>query len=181
MRLALAVALLSMSGFAHAQATTWHNLHFGETRDQVRTDLTAQGIPVESSAEGALQSTSDYDLFLPGLTNTLPLRSSYHFTPNGGLMDVTLTLDLPAMRRNFAELASDDALIRFASDAMAGALAGRYGAPIYRSPACEGESKEANTCAIFWNGSEQSILLERTASPRGQHLLLRYQMLTSDL
>jgi hypothetical protein len=184
LRTLLTLTLLAVATAAHAQqppVSTWHGLRFGDTRDQVRAQLNAQHIPVETSQEGALQSTTDYDLFLPGLRYTLPLLSSYHFTDAGTLMDVTLTLDLAAMRHNWSSLGTDDAMTRFASEHLAGALAGRYGAPLYRSPACDADAKEPATCAYFWNGPDQSILLERSPSPHGPHLMLRYQMLATDL
>lgn len=179
--LTLAV-LVALSTAVQAQSvTTWHGLRFGDTREQVRAQLNAQHIPTETSQEGALQSTSDYDLFLPGLRYTLPMLSSYHFTDAGTLMDITLTLDLTAVRRSWSSLGSDEAITRFLSDHLAGALAGRYGAPLYRSPSCDADAKEPATCAYFWNGPQQSILLERSSSAHGPHLLLRYQMLAGDL
>lgn len=179
----IALALPCSLAQTQEPAPTWHGLRFGETRDQVRADLTAQNIPVETSQEGSLQSTTDYDLFLPGLRYTLPLLSSYHFADAGGLMDVTLRLDLTAMRHNWASLLGpDEAMLRFASDHLAGALAGRYGAPLYHSPGCDPGNKEpAASCIIFWNGPDQSIELERYASHQGPQLMVRYQMLAADL
>ena len=172
----LASALLLATSATQAQAT-WHNLQFGDTRDNIRAKLNAEGIPTEVSQEGTLQATGDYDIFLPGLSHTLPLLTSYHFTPAGTLMDVTLTLDLPAMRRLWSDAPVADDLADFAAQHLGGALAGRYGAPLYRSPSCDTPGKEPSTCVVFWNGPEQSIALEH----RGPLVFVRYQMLATDL
>ena len=168
--------LLSAALGAHAQ-TTWQDLHFGDTRDHVRSQLGTRDIPTEISQEGSLQSTSDYDLFLPGLPHTLPMLTSYHFTPAGTLMDITLTLDLSAMRRQWSEAPATDDLADFAAQHLGGALAGRYGAPLYRSPSCDAAAKGPSSCVVFWNGPGQSIALEH----RGPLVFVRYQMLVTDL
>lgn len=174
--LALASLLLALSAAASAQVT-WHDLHFGDTRDNIRAQLSAQGIPTEVSQEGALQSTGDYELFLPGLSHTVPLLTSFHFTPAGTLMDVTLIVDLAAMRHQWSDTPIADDLGDFAAQHLGGALAGRYGAPLYHSPSCDAQGKEPSTCVVFWNGPEQSIALEH----RGALVLVRYQMLAKDL
>ncbi|MDE1155594.1 MAG: hypothetical protein PW735_07660 [Acidobacteriaceae bacterium] len=166
--------------------STWHGLTFGDSIDSVRTTLNNQQIPTELSQNGSLQSTQDYALFLPGLPSTLPMLSSYHFTPNGGLMDVTLALDLPALRRSWPDATgSDDSLAAFAGERLAGALAGRYGAPLYRSAGCETTSPATGPstpeCIVFWSGPQQTVVLERRHTAHGEHLIVRYQMLATDL
>lgn len=161
--------------------TTWKNLHFGDTRDAVRSALAAQNFPVETSQEGALQSVSDYDILLPGMRNTLPLRADFHFTDAGGLMDVTLSLDFPAMRRVYPNLGSDDHMLVFAADKFNRALTDKYGTPLFKRPECDADlTKTPNAlCTINWRDPAQSIELNwLTHTP---HLFIRYQMLSPDL
>lgn len=174
----LCIALCTVA--AHAQAT-WKGLHFGQSREQVRAELAAQNIATETSQEGSLQTTADYDLFLPSLAHTLPFHVSFHFTDAGGLMDVSLTLDLLGMRRYWSILGPDEAMIHFAGEHLAGALSGRYGAPLYHTPSCEPDAKQNSICIVSWRGAEQTVELERLPSPRGPRLVVRYQMLATDL
>lgn|GEM_PF-2362817 len=174
----LVIALLTAPVCAQ---TTWKNLHFGDTRDAVRSTLTAQNFPVETSQEGALQSVSDYDILLPGMRNTLPLRADFHFTDAGGLMDVTLSLDFPAMRRVYPSLGGDDRLLAFAADKFNRALTDKYGFPLFKRPECDADpTKTANqVCTINWRDPAQSVELDWFAhTPR---LFIRYQMISPDL
>ncbi len=181
MRLVLLLALSLVSASACAQST-WHNLHFGQSRDDVRAQLSAQNMPVETSQEGTLQSTTDFELALPGLRYTLPMLASFHFNDAAQLSDVTLTLDLAGMHRYWATLGSDDTLLAFATEHLTSAISGRYGAPIYRSPACDTDPKtQPSFCLFSWHGTEQTIEMERHASARGPRLLIRYQPLATDL
>jgi len=160
------------------EPTTWHGLHFGDTRDHIRTELNQQGIETAQSPEGTLEATQDYDLMLPGLRYPLPILSSFHFTDAGTLSDVTLTINPQSMRKVWASALPGEDLDRFASDHLAGALAGRYGPPIYRATGCDATAKsEPERCIIFWNGPNESIVLER----RSGRVFVRYQMLASDL
>jgi hypothetical protein len=188
--LALVVALA-----ASAQAqTTWKGLHFGDSRDRVRSTLAGQGIDVAVSQEGSLESITDYQLLLPGLTRTLPLRADFRFTDAGGLMDVTLWLDVIAMKQNYAELATDDALIGFASDRLERALTDIYGSPLSTSAGCDPPApaptpatgaaappapRPPAVCTINWHSPGQSVALDHLT--RTPHLFIRYQMLAPDL
>ncbi len=174
---------LALSTTVSAQ-TTWKNLHFGQTRDDVRAALAAQNFPVETSQEGSLQSVSNYDILLPGMRNTLPLRADFHFTDDGGLMDVTLSVDFAAMKRNYPNIGGDDVLLAFAADKFTRSLTDKYGIPLFKREACDADAATlAKTptafCTINWRDPAQSIELNWfTHSPR---LFIRYQMLVADL
>jgi hypothetical protein len=164
---------LGLASVAHAQ-TTWKGLSFGESRDNVRAALAAQNFDVETSQEGSLQSVNDYQLLLPGMKNALPLRADFRFTSAGGLMDITLSLDLAAMRQSFPNIAGENALLAFASTKLTRALTDKYAAPISRQAGCS-----ADACAINWRDPGQSVELNwLTHAPK---LFIRYQMLTPDL
>jgi len=174
---------LTLATASHAQ-TTWKNLHFGETRTQVRAQLASENFAVETSQEGSLEATSDYDIQLPGMRRTLPLRAGFHFDDGGGLIDITLFLDLAAMKRTYADLGSDDAFLTFAAERFTRALTDKYGIPILKRPDCDADAATlAKTptafCAINWRDPGQSIELNWfTHTPR---LFIRYQMLAADL
>lgn len=183
MRLLTAALSLALAASAAAQ-TTWHNVHFGETRDQVRSELEAQGFPVETSQEGSLQSTSDYNILLPGMRNTLPLRADFHFTDAGALMAVTLSLDLPAMRRVYPSLGGDDALLAFAYDRFNRALTDKYGMPLFTRPECTADASTlakipSPVCSVNFRDPTQSVELSWLQRP--YRLFIRYQVLASDL
>jgi hypothetical protein len=183
MKLTTIFLALTLAATASAQ-TTWKNLHFGQTRDDVRAALAAQSFPVETSQEGSLQSVSDYDILLPGMRNTLPLRADFHFTNDGGLMDVTLSVDFAAMKLIYPNIVGEDALIAFASDKFIRALTDKYGIPLFKRDACDADAATlAKTptafCTINWRDPAQSIELNWfTHAPR---LFIRYQMLVPDL
>jgi len=172
--------IFAASGSAQS---TWKNLHFGQTRDDARNALTAQGIPVETSQEGSLESTGDYQLFVPGLRHTLPMHTQLRFTDSGGLMDITLTLDVPAMRQNYNEYRTDDALLAFASDRLTRALTDIYAAPVSTTSECDADpatfANKPTGCTINWHGTGQSIAIDWLTRPA--HLYIRYQMLSPDL
>lgn len=179
--LLLALYLTAATTAASAQAT-WHGLHFGDSRDNVRDHLTAQNLPVEASQEGTLQSNADYELSIPSLRHTLPMQLSFHFDDNNALADITLALDLPGMKRYWAAIGSDEALFNFAEEHLIGALSGLYGAPLYRSRACDAEPKQPSpVCILSWHGDQQTIQMERQLTPHGQRLVIRYQPLATDL
>lgn len=183
MRFLTAALSLALTLSAAAQ-TTWHNVHFGETREQVRSELQAQGFPVETSQEGSLQSISNYNILLPGMRNTLPLRADFHFTDAGTLMDVTLSLDLPAMRQAYPSLGGEDALLAFAYDRFNRALTDKYGVPLFTRSECTADpaalAKIPNpVCTVNFRDPTQSI--ELTWRQRPGHLYIRYQTLVSDL
>jgi hypothetical protein len=173
---------LTLAATAPAQST-WKNLHFGQSRDDVRTALTAQDIAVETSQEGSLESTSDYQLFVPGLRHTLPLHAQFRFTDAGGLMDITLNLDLPAMRQTYTEFRTDETLLTFASDRLTRALTNIYAAPVSTTSECDADpstfANKPTGCTIDWHGTAQSIAIEWFTHPA--HLYIRYQMLSPDL
>jgi hypothetical protein len=175
------ILLLSLGFVSTAQAqNTWKGLHFGDNRDNVRAALTAQNFEVETSQEGSLQSVSDYQLFLPGMRNSLPLRAEFRFTDGGGLMDVTLSLDFAIMKQNFPSIGGDEALMAFASDKLTRALTDRYATPIGRTADCDADSaKRPLTCAINWHDPYQSVELDWFT--HGPRLFIRYQMLAPDL
>jgi hypothetical protein len=174
------VFVFALTVSASAQST-WKSLHFGDTRDAVRSALAAQNFAVETSQDGSLQSVTNYDILLPGMRNTLPLRADFHFTDSGGLMDVTLSLDFPAMRRVYPSLGSDDHMLAFAADKFNRALTDKYGVPLLKRPDCDADlTKTANpVCTINWRDPAQSIELDWFGhTPR---LFIRYQMLSPDL
>jgi hypothetical protein len=177
----LVTILLTVSASAQ---TTWKNLHFGDTRDVVRSALAAQNFAVETSQDGSLQSVSNYDILLPGMRNTLPLRANFHFADSGGLMDVTLSLDFPAMRHIYPNLRGDDVMLAFAADKFNRALTDKYGIPLFKRAECDADAvtlaKTPNAvCTINWRDPAQSIELDwLTHTPR---LFIRYQMLSPDL
>lgn len=183
MRIAIAALSFALALPAAAQIT-WHNVRFGETREQVRSELAAQGFPVEISQEGSLQSISDYNILLPGMRNTLPLRADFHFTDAGTLMDVTLSLDLPAMRRSYPSLGGDEALLAFAYERFNRALSDKYAAPLFVRSECSADGATlaklpSPMCTVNFRGEGQSV--ELTWLQRPYRLFIRYQMLASDL
>jgi hypothetical protein len=175
----------TLASTAHAQIpATWKGLHFGQTRTQVRAQLAAEGFVVETSQEGALQSVANYLLLLPGTRRTLPLRADFHFTDDGGLMDIVLSLDFPAMRRANSDLGGDDLLLAFASERLNRALTDKYGIPVLRRPECDADAatlakQPTAFCATNWRDLAQSVELNWLAHP--QRLFIRYQMLAPDL
>ena len=182
MRRAVFVVLACIASTAGASAqNTWKGLHFGESRDDVRNQLAAQSITVETAQDGTLQATKNYELTIPGLRYPFPMLASFHFDDASDLADVTLALDLPAMRLYWAAIGPEDALANFAAEKLTGALSGRYGTPLYRSTACDAETKQPAFCIVSWPGSGQTIELERGTSPKGLRLLVRYQPLANDL
>ncbi len=181
MRLALLIAIAAASTAASAQ-TTWHNVHFGESRDDVRSQITAQNMPLSTSQDGTLQANSDYELALPGLRYTFPMLVSFHFDKAAALTDVTLALDLSGMKHNWATIGTDEALINFAAEHLTGALSSIYGTPLYRSTACDTDAKQASAfCILSWRGNNQTVEIEHSNTSHGQRLLIRYQPLASDL
>jgi hypothetical protein len=175
--------ILLLTGTISAQ-TTWKNLRFGETRNQVRAQLAAENFTVETSQEGALQSVSDYDMLLPGMRIALPLRADFRFTDDGGLMDITLSLDFAAMKRNFPDVGGDEQLLAFAAERFTRSLTDKYGIPLYKRDTCDADAATlAKTpsaqCTINYRDPAQSIELNWfTHTPR---LFIRYQMLAPDL
>jgi hypothetical protein len=164
--------------------TTWKGLHFGQTRDQVRAQLAAESFPVETSQEGSLQSVSDYDMLLPGMRIALPLRADFRFSDDGGLIDITLSLDFAAMKRNFPNIGGDEQLLAFAAERFTRALTDKYGIPLSKRSECDADAatlaKTATAqCTINYRDPAQSVELNWfTHTPR---LFIRYQMLAPDL
>lgn len=179
MRLALLLSLCLAATSASAQ-TLWSGLHFGQSRDAVQAQLTNQNLPVGSTAGGSLQTNSDYPLPLPGLANPIPMVVTFHFDANSNLADISLSLDLPAMRHDWASIGADDALYSFAADKLSLALSGNYGAPTFSSPACNVAAELLTSpCTIQWRTSGQVIQLERV--PNGRHLRVEYLPLATAL
>jgi hypothetical protein len=118
------------------------------------------------------------------MRRTLPLRADFHFTDEGGLMDVTLSLDFAAMKRNYSDIGGDEALLAFTAERFTRALTDKYGIPLFKRPACDADAptlaKQPNAlCTINWRDPGQSIELNWfTHAPR---LFIRYQMLAPDL
>lgn len=172
MRLTLLLLLCFAATSASAQ-TLWRDLHFGQSRDGVQAQLTNQNLPVETTADGSLQTNNDYQLPLPGLAYPIPMMVTFHFDTNAHLVDIALSLDLPAMRHDWASIGTDEALYNFAADKLSFALAGNYGAPTLTSPACNVASELLTApCTIQWRTSTQVIQLERI--PTGRHLRIEY-------
>ena len=117
-----------------------------------------------------------------GLRHTFPMQLSFHFDDNAALTDVTLTLDVPGMRRYWAAVGPDEALFDFAEEHLTAAVSSLYGAPLYRSGACAAEPKQPSpVCLLTWRATDQTVLMERQPSPHGQRLVIRYQPLPTDL
>jgi len=179
MRLALLLSLCLAATSVSAQ-TLWSGLHFGQSHDAVQAQLTNQNLPVESTANGSLQTNNDYQLPLPGLQYPIPMMVTFHFDTNSNLADISLSVDLPAMRHDWASVGTDDALYSFAADKLSLALAGNYGAPTFNSPACSVASELLTApCTIQWRTSGQVIQLERV--PNGHHLRIEYLPLATAL
>jgi hypothetical protein len=178
--LLLALALTATS----SAQTTWKNLHFGPTSNKVRAQLASESFPVETSQDGALQSVANYDILLPGSRRTLPLRADFHFADDGGLIDVTLSLDIAAMKRTYSDLGGDEMLLAFAADRFTRALTDKYGIPLSKRPDCDADAatlakQSTALCTINWRDPDQSVELNWfTHAPR---LFIRYQMLAPDL
>jgi hypothetical protein len=179
MRLALLLALATAAASAQ---TTWHNVHFGESRDVVRAQITAQNVPLSTAQDGSLQSNTDYELALPGLRHTFPMLVAFHFDDAATLTDITLTLDLPGMKRYWSTLGPDEALLNFAAEHLTAALSSIYGTPLFHSAACDADPKQPSPfCMLSWRGNNQTVEIERSTTPHGPRLLIRYQPLATDL
>lgn len=176
MRLTLLLLLCTASASAQ---TTWHGLRFGESHDQIVSQLTTQNMPVESTPDGNLQANTDVELPLPGLHYPVPMVATFHLDANSNLADIDLSLDLHDMRRYWAALGPDAALFNFASEQFTLSLAGLYGTPIYTSPGCNIVSETPPPCTILWHGDNQSIALERT--PADHHLSIHYLPIANSL
>jgi hypothetical protein len=171
---ALAILLFSFSLAATSSSaqTTWDTLNFGQSRDSVHAYLDNQNLAVSSTPDNNLQTNSDYPILIPGLLYPIPVMVTFQFDANSHLAEITLALDLPAMRHDWAAIGPDEALYTFASDKLAFALAGQYGAPTFSSSTCNAAT-EATPCTLQWHGStNQSIQLERI--PTGRHLRIHY-------
>jgi hypothetical protein len=182
-KLAATVLTFALAATSHAQ-TTWKGLHFGQSRDDVRNALAAQHVDVETSQEGSLQSDTDYQLFVPGLRHTLPFRTDLRFTDAGGLMDITLWLDLRALRENYPEYRTDDTLLGFAADKLTRSLTDIYAAPVTTTSECDADpttlaKPQPIGCTINWHSPAQSVSIDWLTHPT--HLFIRYQMLSPDL
>jgi hypothetical protein len=176
----LPILLLCLAAATASAQTTWANLHFGQSRDAVQSQLTNQSLAIESIPDGSLQTNSDYPIALPGLLYPIPMMVTFHFDAGSRLDSVALSLDLPAMRHDWASLGSDEALYNFAADKLALALAGQYGAPILTSPACNVAAETPTpACTTQWHGNAQVIQLENI--PGGRHLHIRYLPLAASL
>jgi hypothetical protein len=172
MRLPLAILLLCLSAATASAQQTWGGVHLGQSRDGVQAQLTNQNLPVESLPDGALQTNTDNAIPLPGLLYPIPMMATFHFDTNSHLAETTLSLDLPAMRHDWASLGSDEALYNFAAEKLAFALAGQYGAPIFSSSTCNLATDTSAPCTIEWRTNQEVIQLENI--PNGHHLRIRY-------
>ena len=182
MRLLTLILCLATTTTAASAQTTWHNLRFGQSRDDVTNQLTNQNMPSTSTQDGNLQANSDYDLYLPGLRSPFPMIVTVHFDDHAALTDVTLSLDLTSARRSWPSIASEESLLHFAAEHFTAALSGRYGAPLSASNSCDADSKQASAfCIVSWRTADQTIELERAVTSKGPRLLIRYQPLAADL
>ena len=171
MRLPLAILLL---GFATATASgqnPWRELVFGQSRDGVRSQLENANLAVESTPDGNLQSNADSPLPLPGLANPIPVMATFLFDTSAHLTEVTLSVDLPALRRDYPSLGSDEALYNFAADKLGLALAGQYGNPVFSSIACSAAPQTA-PCTLQWRSQVLVVQLESTSA--GHHVRVHY-------
>jgi hypothetical protein len=172
MRLPLAILLFILSAATASAQVPWSSVSLGDSRDGAHAKLDNLNIPVSSTPDQNLQTNSDFPLVLPGLLYPLPVMVTFRFDSNSRLAEITVALDLPAMRHEWAALGSDEALFNFADDKLAFALAGVYGPPVFSSLACNAET--AAPCTLQWrdNGRNQVVQLERI--PTGHHLRLIY-------
>ena len=177
--IALLVALLALCATANAQVP-WSAVSLGDTRDRVHAKLDNLNIPISSTPDTNLQTNTDFPLVLPGLLYSLPVMVTFRFDANSRLAETNLSLDLPAMRRDWAALGSDEALYTFAADKLAFNLAGVYGPPVLSTPTCDAPT-EATACTLEWRDPNlrQQIQLERI--PNGHHIHLSYLPLTRSL
>jgi hypothetical protein len=175
---ALTFLLCLAAATASAQAP-WSNLPFGESRDTVHSRLDNLNLPVSSTPDNNLQTNADYPLPLPGLLYPLPVMVTFRFDANSRLAEISLALDLPAMRRDWAALGSDEALYTFAADKFSLALSGTYGSPGFNTPACTAEPPTA-PCTLEWRDPNRGVIqLERT--PAGHHLHIDYLPISTTL
>lgn len=93
--------------------------------------------------------------------------ATFHFDADSRLAEITLSLDLPAMRHDWPSLGSDEAVYNFAADRLALALAAEYGAPAFST--CNAEN---SPCILQWRDPNQVIQLERI--PATRHLRVHY-------
>jgi hypothetical protein len=171
----LLLLLLCLTATTSAQ-TPWKDLHFGQSRDSVRSQLENLNLPVESTPDTGLQTNKDYPLVLPGLLYPIPIMATFHFDADSRLAEITLAVDLPAMRHDLPSPTSDEALYSFVADKLAFALAGEYGAPIFSSPTCNTEN---SPCTLQWRDPNQLIQLERI--PGTRHLRIHYLPIATSL
>lgn len=179
---ALAIVLFALSHHAATAQDTWHGVHFGEARDDVRSQMAAQNIQLSTTQDGTLQSNSDYELALPSLRHTIPMVLSFHFDDDARLLDVTLALDVAGMHRYWGVLGNDDALFAFAAEHLTSAVASIYGVPLYRSISCDASAAQASgLCLQTWRGNGQTVAIERGVGSHGQRFLIRYQPIATGL
>jgi len=155
------------------RASPWSSVTLGDTRDSAHSKLDNLNIPVSSTPDANLQTNTDFPLILPGLLYPLPVMVTFRFDANSRLAEITLNLDLPAMRRDWAALGSDEALYNFADDKLAFALAGAYGAPSFSSPACNAEAP-TTPCTTQWRDANRSQVIQLERIPNGHHLRIDY-------
>ena len=170
--IALLVALLALCATANAQVP-WSAVSLGDTRDRVHAKLDKLNIPISSTPDTNLQTNTDFPLVLPGLLYPLPVMVTFRFDANSRLAEITLALDLPAMRRDYAALGSDEALYAFANDKLALALAGAYGPPSFSSYACNAEPA-TTPCTLQWRDTNKSQVIQLERIPNGHHLRIDY-------
>ncbi|MGA8938609.1 MAG: hypothetical protein WB439_05525 [Acidobacteriaceae bacterium] len=167
----LVLSLCFAAAAACAQSPWPAGVSLGDSRDNVRIALDRDNLPAGSTPDGSLQTNSDYPVSLPGLRYPIPMMLTFAFDTNSRLAEMTLSLDLPAMRRDWAAVGSDEALYNFAADKLAFALAANHGAPIFSSPSCN--SATDAPCTIQWREINRlTIQLERI--PNGHHLRIHY-------
>jgi len=176
----LALLLAVAAATAASAQVPWSAVSMGESRDGVHAKLDNLNLPVSSTPDNNLQTNSDFPLILPGLLYPIPVMVTFRFDANSRLAETTLSLDLPAMRRDWAALGSDEALYTFAADKLAFNLAGVYGPPVLSTPTCDAPT-EATACTLEWRDPNlrQQIQLERI--PNGHHIHLSYLPITGSL
>ena len=152
----------------------------GESRDGVHAKLDNLNLPVSSTPDNNLQTNSDYPLILPGLIYPLPVMVTFRFDANSRLAETNLSLDLPAMRRDWAALGSDEALFAFATDKLSFNLAGVYGPPVLNTPARDAAT-EPVPCTIEWRDPIRNELIQLERIPNGHHLRINYLPVTGSL
>ena len=171
MRLPLALLLATLTTTASAQ--TWAGAALGQSRDSLQTQFNNANLQVSlPPRRRPPKPTPPSPSLSPAFSTPFPMMATFHFDTNSRLAETSLSLDLPAMRHDYAALGSDESLFAFAADKLAFVFSGEYGAPVFATTSCNAETTTA-PCTIEWRiNPAQVVQLERI--PAGHHLRIHY-------